>query len=73
MLKIHRQSIATSAKQTKHEQEMAILRAHHERVLKNGALREATLVAAGVFVRTSDGKLVVAKPYDKVIVAKPAA
>jgi len=52
---------------------MVILRAHHERVLKDGALREAALVGAGVFVRTSDGKIVVAKPYDKVIVSKHAA
>jgi hypothetical protein len=61
---------STSAKQTKHEQEMAVLRAHHERVMKDGALRQATLVGAGVFVRTTDGKLVVAKPYDKVIISK---
>jgi hypothetical protein len=73
MSKIHRPSATTSVKQTKHEQEMAILRAHHERVLQNGALREATLVGSGVFVRTSDGKLAVAKPYNKVIVPKRAA
>lgn len=52
---------------TKHQQEMDVLRAHHERVLSSGALRQATLVGAGVFVRASDGKLTVAKPYDKVI------
>jgi hypothetical protein len=74
MLKSHRQPVViASAKQTKHEQEMTILRAHHERVLKDGALREATLVGAGVFVRAADGKLVVAKLYDKVIVPKRAA
>jgi len=52
---------------------MAILRAHHERVLKDKTLREATLVGAGVFVRTSDGTLAVAKQYDKVIVPKRTA
>ncbi|MET0265954.1 MAG: hypothetical protein ABW202_10080 [Duganella sp.] len=59
-------------KQTKHEREMAILRAHHERVLKDKALREATLISAGIFVRDANGTLVVAKPYDKVIISKNA-
>lgn len=71
MLKIHRQN--SPAKLTKHQQEMDVLRAHHERVLSNGALRQATLVGAGVFVRASDGKLSVAKPYVKVITPKRAA
>jgi hypothetical protein len=73
MLKNHRQSLSSSSKMTKHQQEMDVLRAHHERVLSNGALREASLVKAGVFVRTADGKLTVAKPYDKVITSKRAA
>jgi len=73
MLKNHHPPVNTSVKPTKHEQEMAILRAHHERVLRDGALRQATLVGAGVFARASDGKLVVAKPYDKVIVPKRTA
>jgi hypothetical protein len=68
----NRQSINTPAKQTKHEQEMAALRAFHERVLKDDALREAILVGSGVFVRTAGGELAVAKPYDKVIVSKRA-
>lgn len=66
-------SVTSSAKQTKHEQEMAVLRAHHERVMKDTALREATLLGAGVFVRNAEGKLAVAKPYDQVIVPKRAA
>jgi len=66
-------SATANGKQTKHEREMAILRNHHERVLKDKALREATLVGAGVFVRASDGTLAVAKPYDKVIVTKRVA
>jgi hypothetical protein len=70
MLKNHPPSSAANGKQTKHEREMAILRAHHEHVLKNKVLREATLLAAGVFVRTTDGTLAVAKPYDKVIIPK---
>lgn len=49
---------------------MEILRAYHERLLLDGALRAETLVASGVFVRTKDGKLAVAKPYEKVIVPK---
>jgi hypothetical protein len=73
MSKNHRQPAVASTKQTKHEQEMSILRAHHERVLKDGALRAATLVGAGVFVRAPDGKIVVAKQYDQVIVPKRAA
>lgn len=73
MLKNRPTSPAASGKQTKHELEMAILRAHHERVLKDKTLREATLVGAGVFVRTNDGSLAVAKPYAKVIVPKHAA
>lgn len=73
MLKNPPTSLIANVKQTKHEREMAILRAHHERVLKDKALRESTLVGAGVFVRTADGSLVVAKPYDKVIVPKSAA
>jgi hypothetical protein len=73
MQKYLRQPANTAAKQTKHEQEMATLRAHHERVMTDRALREATLVGAGVFVRTSEGTLAVAKPYDKVIVSKRAA
>lgn len=64
--------MSTSPKQTKHQREMTILRAHHERILKDGVLREATLVGSGVFVRGADGKLVVAKPYDQVIVSKQA-
>ncbi len=68
----HRQSINTPPKQTKHEQEMAALRAHHERVLKDDALREAILVESGLFVRTADGKLAVAKPYEEVIVSERA-
>lgn len=70
MFKNYPPSPTASGKQTKHEREMEILRAHHERVLKDKALREATLVSAGVFVRTIDGSLAVAKPYDKVIVPK---
>jgi hypothetical protein len=73
MSKHLRQPVATSGKQTKHEQEMTVLRAHHERLLKDDILREATLVGAGVFVRASDGTLVVAKPYSEVIVPKRAA
>ena len=65
MLKNPRTFIAASAKQTKHQQEMTILREHHARMLKDGALREATLVGSGLFVRSADGKLVVAKPYDQ--------
>jgi hypothetical protein len=68
MLKNNRQSVSSSVKYSTHEQEMAKLREHHERVMKDSALREATLVGAGVFVRTTEGKLAVAKPYDKVIV-----
>ncbi len=73
MLKLHRPLASSSAKLTKHQQEMDILRAHHERVLNNGVLRQATLVGAGVFVRASDGKLAVAKPYVKVITSKRPA
>ncbi|MFL6675518.1 MAG: hypothetical protein ACJ8LG_19755 [Massilia sp.] len=73
MLKKHHQFVNSSGTYTKHEQEMAKLREHHERVMKDGALREATLVGAGVFVRTTDGKLAVAERYNKVIVSKRAA
>lgn len=73
MSKLFRQSTLALAKQTKHQQEMTILRAHHEKVMRDSVLREATLVGSGVFVRNSDGKLVVAKPYDKVIVSKRTA
>ncbi len=73
MLKNNLPYSSANGKQTKHEREMAILRAHHERVLKDKALREATLVGAGVFVRATDGTLAVAKPYAKVIVPKRAA
>lgn len=66
----NRQSINPPAKQTKHEQEMAALRTLHERALKDDALRDAILVGSGVFVRTADGKLAVAKPYEKVIVSE---
>lgn len=52
---------------------MAILRAHHEKVMQDSTLRQATLVGAGVLVRSADGKLVVAKPYEKIIVSKRAA
>lgn len=62
-----------NSKPTKHELEMAILRAYHERLLQNKALRAATLVSSGVFARSTNGELVVAKPYDKVIVPKQAA
>ncbi|WP_282445637.1 hypothetical protein [Massilia antarctica] len=41
--------------------------------MNDAALCEAMLVGAGIFVRTVDGKLVVAKPYEKVIVPKFAA
>lgn len=68
----NRQSINAPAKQTKHEQEMTALRSLHERALKDDALRDAILVGSGVFVRTAEGKLAVAKPYDKVIVSKHA-
>ncbi len=73
MLKNLATSPSANGGQTKHEREMAVLRAHHERVLKDKALREATLIGAGVFVRTSDGTLAVAKKYDKVIIPKHAA
>lgn len=73
MIKHHRQFAHAPAKQTKHQQEMEILRAYHERVLGDRTLREATLVGAGVFVRNADGMLVVAKQYDQVIVPKRAA
>lgn len=73
MLKNHRHSVANSFKQSKHENEMATLRAHQERVLKDAALRAELLVGSGVFVRASDGKLVVAKPYNQVILSKRAA
>lgn len=73
MLKNHLPSLNSSSKMTKHQQEMDVLRVHHERVLSNGALRQATLVGAGVFVRASDGKLVVAKPYVNVITSKRPA
>lgn len=73
MLKKHRQPLSSSAKLTKHQQEMDVLRAHHERLLNNGALRQATLVASGVFVRAYDGGLAVAKPYVKVITSKRLA
>lgn len=59
-------------KQTKHEKEMEILRRHHERLMNDDAMRTATLIGAGLFVRTADGKLAVAKPFDQVIVSKPA-
>ena len=72
MFKTYRQAVLTP-KQTKHEHEMEILRAHHARVMNDGALREATLVGSGVFQRTTDGKLTVAKPYANVIVSKIAA
>jgi len=52
---------------------MSILRDHHERLMNDRGLREATLVGAGVFVRNADGALVVAKPYEQVIVPKRAA
>ena len=70
MTKNDRHQAMTTVKQTKHQQEMEILQAHHERVMKDAALRAATLIGAGVFMRTADGKLAVAKPYDKVIVSK---
>lgn len=70
MLKNPLLTSSTGGKQTKHEMEMAILRAHHECVLKDKALREATLLGAGIFVRNTNGSLAVAKPYDKVIVPK---
>ncbi len=70
MSKLFRQSTPASGKQTKHQQEMTVLRAHHEKVMRDSALRQAALVGSGVFVRNSDGKLVVAQPYDKVIVPK---
>jgi hypothetical protein len=73
MLKNRPPTPTADGKQTKHEREMAILRAHHERVLKDKTLREATLVGAGVFVRATDGTITVAKPYDQVIVPKRAA
>ena len=66
-------SVSAPVALTKHEQEMVILRTHHERIMNDAALREAMLVGAGIFVRTVDGKLVVAKPYEKVIVPKFAA
>jgi hypothetical protein len=72
VFKNFRQSVHASAKPTKHQQEMAILRAHHEKVMGNSALRQAALVGAGVLVRSADGKLVVAKPYETVIVSKRA-
>lgn len=70
MLKSRRQSIPA---QTKHQQEMATLRAYHECVMRDSALREAALVESGVFVRGADGTLVVAKRYAKVILPKGAA
>lgn len=70
MSKLFRRSARLPAKKTKHQQEMMILRVHHEKVMRDSVFREATLVGSGVFVRNTDGKLVVAKPYDKVIVAK---
>lgn len=63
-------SVSSPSAPTKHEQEMAILLTHHERIMKDAALREAMLVGAGIFIRNSDGKLAVAKPYEKVIVPK---
>ena len=73
MQKNHRPSLTSSPKMTKHQQEMDVLRAHHERLLSNSVLRQASLVEAGVFVRTVDGELAVAKPYDQVITSKHAA
>lgn len=73
MSKIFRQSIRSPVKPSKHQQEMAILRAHHEKVMGDKALREAALLGSGVFVRDALGKLVVAKPYEKVFVSKRAA
>ncbi|MDM5177306.1 hypothetical protein PO883_08875 [Massilia sp. DJPM01] len=72
MSKNRQQSLNSPVKLTKHQQEMDILRAHHERIMSDASLRQATLVGAGIFVRTADGKLAVAKPYDKVITSKPA-
>jgi len=73
MLKNRPPSVSSPSKQTRHEREMSILRDHHERLMNDRGLREATLVGAGVFVRNADGALVVAKPYEQVIVPKRAA
>lgn len=53
-----------------HEQQLDILPSHHERIMNDPALHEAMLVGSGIFRRNSDGKLVVAKPYEKVIFPK---
>lgn len=73
MEKNYRQSLLGHAKPTKHEQEMEKLRAHHERLMKDASLRKAALIDSGVFVRTADGKVTVAKPYQQVIIPKRAA
>lgn len=73
MSKIRRQSLNSPAKLTKHQQEMGILQAHHDRIMNDASLRQSTLVDAGIFVRNADGKLTVAKPYDKVITPKRTA
>lgn len=63
-------SARSSSAPTKHEQEMDILRSHHERIMNDAALRQAMLTGSGIFTRSSDGKLVVAKPYERVIIPK---
>lgn len=70
MSKIRRQSLNSPAKLTKHQQEMGILQAHHDRIMNDASLRQSTLIDAGIFVRHADRKLTVAKPYDKVITPK---
>lgn len=73
MTKSHSLALNASAKQTKHQQEMQVLREHHERIMKDKELRQATLVGSGVFKKNSDGQLAVAKPYKFVISSKRSA
>lgn len=68
-MKFLRPSVTVPAKQSKHQLEMEALRAHHEVVMRSLTLRQATLVGSGVFERTSDGTLTVAKRYESVFVS----
>lgn len=68
MLKLLRSSTTNSLKLTKHQQEMEVLRAHHQKVMANRSLRQETLVGAGVLERRQDGKLAVSERYENVFV-----
>jgi hypothetical protein len=49
---------------------MDVLRAYHQRLINDSGLRQSVLVGAGIFVRTPDGGLAVAKPYEKIFASK---